>query len=77
MTLMPFENAEIEIKDQIIAYSKKPNLDTTHFFTICRRMHIRRLSTNCTRPPEFHDSGQLRQRYRSSAFYYRSISWVH
>ena len=39
-TLVPFENAEIEIKDQIIADSKKPDLHTTHFFTICRRMHV-------------------------------------
>ena len=37
---MPFKNAEIEIKDQIIADSKKPDLHTTHFFTICRRMHV-------------------------------------
>ena len=36
---MPFKNAEIEIKDQIIADSKKPDLHTTHFFSICRRMH--------------------------------------
>ena len=37
---MPFKNAEIEIKDQIIADSKKPDLHTTHFFTICCRMHV-------------------------------------